>query len=385
MKIMDYLGFKARIMKAQRLIGSGVYGLPPGSPIEVFAVDEFEAPLEHWIKGAGNYVVPVDSDWGLWFDWTMNDKMNTAVLPSIKGMNPITGQRTNGFSLERYETKCPIHDEVFKEGMLCEKCGFKWPYQNYITHPNTLWWDGFRTDDGKVRQFFFTEELSKSIPELVIGKEDTVPAFGFAFFRPKVTRETKTSGGIICSGGGTICPPLYDVHTYYSNSTINCCSVSESDLQAAQGVTGVQGITEDPVQCAASASYETLGMKQKRSKMTIRSSGNIVPNLAQPHLAPSCQRTPCPTKKLDLYGSLFDVDQERSVKKRTSEVGVGAGAEILQGLQIDTLKVTDWEEKPSSVMRLYFVFVEQFEEIRAKGMKNLSGVPEGYLAGLPVG
>jgi len=361
MNIMEYLGFKARIMKARRLSGSGVHGLPPGTPIEVFAVDEFEVPLDHWVKGAGNYVVPVDSDWGLWFDWTMNDQMNTAVLPSIKGMNPITGQRTNGFSLERYETKCPVHDEVFKEGMLCEKCGFKWPYQNYITHPNILWWDGFRTDDGKVRQFFFTEELAKSIPELVIGKEDTVPAFGFAFFRSKIERETKTSGGIIC-------PPLYEsqpAHTYYSNSSVPCGASVSGEVSYGSTVFGEQNI------------FDTLA-ELKRSKMSVRSSSSIGLGI------------PCPTKKLELRELLnqdrsFEVDQERPVKKRTSEVGVGAGAEISQGLQIDALKVTDWEEKPSSVMRLYFVFVEQFEEIRAKGMKNLSGIPEGYLSGLPVG
>ena len=101
MDTMDYKGFKAQIMRTQRLIGKGVHGLPPGSAIDIYPVDEFEHPLSHWITGAGNYVVPVDSDWGLWFNFTQNDEMNTAVLPSVKGMNPITGRRTNGFMLER--------------------------------------------------------------------------------------------------------------------------------------------------------------------------------------------------------------------------------------------------------------------------------------------
>src|SRR5271157_3049676 len=138
MNAMQHKGFSAKIMKAERLTGSGVHGLPPGSAIDVLPVDAFEQPMAHWIKGAGNYVVPVDSDWGLWFDFTSNDQMNTAVLLSIKGMNPVTGQRTNGLGLERYEEKCPIHNAKFKDGLFCEKCNYKWPDQNYIAYPNTL-------------------------------------------------------------------------------------------------------------------------------------------------------------------------------------------------------------------------------------------------------
>ncbi len=103
MKQMSYKGFSARIMKARRLTGDHIHGLPPGHEIDVYPVDEFEHPLSHWITGSGNYVVPVDSDWGLWFDWAQNDQMNTAVLPTVKGMNPITGRRTSGFALESYE------------------------------------------------------------------------------------------------------------------------------------------------------------------------------------------------------------------------------------------------------------------------------------------
>ena len=97
---MEYKGFKASIMQAEKLTGDFAHGLPPGRHIDVHPVDAFEKPLDNWIPGPGNYVVPVEPNWGLWFDWRDNDTMNTAVLPSIKGMNPITGQRTNGLSLE---------------------------------------------------------------------------------------------------------------------------------------------------------------------------------------------------------------------------------------------------------------------------------------------
>jgi hypothetical protein len=36
-------------------------------------------------------------------------------------------------------------------------------------------------------------------------------------------------------------------------------------------------------------------------------------------------------------------------------------------------------------MRLFFIFHNQFEEIKARGMKDLIGTREGYLDGLAVG
>ena len=67
------------------------------------------------------------------------------------------------------------------------------------------------------------------------------------------------------------------------------------------------------------------------------------------------------------------------------EVGVGAGAKINQGLVKDSLSLTDWSEEPASIMRLYFVFEDQYKEIKSKGMRDLTGDKEGFLSGLPVG
>ena len=346
---MNYKGFQAKIMKAQRLTGLGAHLLPPGIPIEVESVDVFEQPLPNWIKGEGNYVVPVDSDEGLWFDWTMNDQMNTAVLLSIKGMNPVTGRRTNGFALERYEEKCPVHDIKFQHGHFCEKCNYKWPVQNYIASPNILWWDGFRSEDGKVRQFFFTEDLAKSIPELVIGKEDTIPAFGFAFYRPKIQRQTM------------IRP--------YQQSGISGQSVNYSNFEIKTSSCFGFGETSGTTQtCFLSSTCDSsVNMKFSNSSELLGASVNL--SSIPKHFS---------TKHRESIRGMSQVS-------KTAEVGVGAGAEINQNLEVDTLKVSDWENEPSSVMRLYFIFKEQFEELKLKGMRNLVGEKEGYLAGLPVG
>ena len=129
--VMTNNGFFARLMKAPKLSGSGTHALPPGQSIPVYPVDAFLDAPSNWVKGAGSYVCPVESEWGLWFDWTMNDQPNTAVIPSVKDMNPITGQKIEGLALERYTNKCPIHGKAFKgDDRLCEECGYNWPPQN---------------------------------------------------------------------------------------------------------------------------------------------------------------------------------------------------------------------------------------------------------------
>lgn len=188
MNTMEYKGFYARIMEAPRLEGDQVHGLPPGTPLPVYYADAFINYPENWMKGPGVFVVPVRPDKGLWFDWRRNSEINTAVLPTVKGCNPITGLQTSGFHLEKYENKCPKHGCDFLAERFCPKCNFKWSDRNYCSM-NPLWWDGFRSEDGTVRQFFFTEEMMRDIATHLIGEKNTVPAFGFAFYTPKERRQ----------------------------------------------------------------------------------------------------------------------------------------------------------------------------------------------------
>jgi hypothetical protein len=182
---MEYKGFKASIMEAERLKGDCVHGLLPGTALPIYYVEEFLRVPENWVK-KGGFVVPVKPEKGLWFDWRANSAVNTAVIPTVKGCNPITGLQTSGFHLERYENKCPKHGCDFLMERYCPECGYKWPPQSYISgNSNTLWWDGFRSEEGVVRQFFFTEDMMRDIATHLIGKENTVPAFGFAFYSPK--------------------------------------------------------------------------------------------------------------------------------------------------------------------------------------------------------
>lgn len=361
--------FQATLMRAERLPDRGhPHSLPPGSPISVIPVDRLPGVPKSWIGGPGSYVCPVDSECGLWFDWTMNDKLNTAVLASVKGMNPITGQKIESLALNQYQEKCPVHDVEFKgEDRFCPKCDYKWPPQNYVCSPNTLWWDGFRQPDGTVRQFFFTDEEKRDIASIVIGKKNTVPAFGFAFYEPKKRREEpKIESNPWYFYGGT-----YSMGTgpNYNNNY---------NYQIGMPKDSVNDNTFDD------GHVNTVFLNNAGSGGSSCNSGYgpVSADCAGPNekIGPVSARSADPGEKI----------LERKLKAFNAspvpkEVSVGGGAEIKQDLMADTLSVKDWKKKPSALMRLYFVFEDQFAEILKGGIVDLDGKDGGYLDGLPVG
>lgn len=379
---MEHKGKVAILRRAPKLREMGSpHTLPPGEPVPVFPVDALPGCPEDHLRGPGNFVCPVHPDWGLWFDWTLNDRLNTAVLPSVKGMNPVTGQKLEGLALERYVEKCPVHETPFLTGNLCEKCGYKWPPQSYICSPNTLWWDGFRQPDGTVRQFFFTAEEERDVASAVIGKKNTVPAFGFAFFEPKTRREeeVRTKGG-----GFYASPPTSPVFGWGGMKSFSPGGQQVNSIKKAmyrkklhssdvhyQGLVPQDNmIVNQPDECELqSLSCEVDSSIQSTyccNSPEVGSSGFE----AAPIVMAAPEEPP--------MRFLRSVDLDRSVS-------VGAGAEIRQELLPDTLKVSEWKDEAAGIIRLYFVFEPEFKRILKKGIRDLSGSSEGYLKGVKVG
>jgi len=91
-------------------------------------------------------------------------------------------------------------------------------------------------------------------------------------------------------------------------------------------------------------------------------------------------------KAKGLSASLGDIggrgEESKSLRK---EVGVGAGARIDQKLVPDPRGLSEYKDKPSAVIRLYFVFQGQFNDILRGGFKHPAGDAEGFLKGLPKG
>lgn len=380
MLTIEHQGFRAKIKRADRLSDDGrVHGLPLGRDIEVYPVDEFKHPLPSWMTGAGNYVVPVQPNWGLWFDWTSNDDYNTAIMPTVKGMNPITGQKTQGYGLEQYQENCPVHGTQFKEGRFCEECNYKWPPQNYVCRPNRLWWDGFRAGDGTVRQFFFTEDMLKSIPERVLGAKETVPAFGFCFYKSKTHRarpiptvNTFTSGW--GSPFGATNPNYGQLATYLTTKGFQEPDVEEGCCRPIFQA----GLSPTAKSFSWTSNEVTRGGMDAKLASTTSSLEHLLTALQRASLSAQC--TP-----ISDCVEPQEVKCSGALRAANVEVGVGAGAKINQGLVKDPWSLTDWSEEPTSIMRLYFVFEDQYKEVRSRGMRDLTGDKEGFLSGLPVG
>lgn len=179
-------------------------GLPPYALQRTYKVDEYNCP-DNWMHGSGkvsSYFVAVQPEHGMWLDFTQNQSHthHVAVLVSVQGVNPITGQKQMGFKLEQYREKCPIHGCDFGGDRFCPQCKYKWPPQNYLatTGGGALWIDGFRNAQGEVRQYVFTEETAKGVAAQIIGSE-RVFAIGVAFYlskQPKPQPTYRSRGGL---------------------------------------------------------------------------------------------------------------------------------------------------------------------------------------------
>jgi hypothetical protein len=76
--------------------------------------------------------------------------------------------------------------------------------------------------------------------------------------------------------------------------------------------------------------------------------------------------------------------QSAPVEKK--EVAIGAGAKVKQGLITDPYELDSWKDEPDSIMRIYFVFQNEFDHWKSFGMKDLDGLhSDGMLKGLPIG
>jgi hypothetical protein len=339
-QMLEHAGYKVKIMETERLRGDITFGLPPGRPMDVYPLEYFPGVPEEWCKEVGSYVIPINSEKAMWFDFTMNQHETTGVITGIKCLNPITGLKIENLKLEQYRDQCPTHKIPFGHDRYCEKCKYNWPGQNYLSYPNTLWIDGFRQPDGTVRQFFFTDEEMRDVASAVIGKQNTTISFGFAFFRNKrvVTREPQLTRGAAPYFG---IPDFdYTPHwfqptiTYYGNQTTN---ISLDD--------GIKKSISEPVNqvfcCSATSEV----------------------------------------------GASFAAPVTRSFRNTTNkEVAVGAGAKINQKLLIDTLPLSEWIKEPQALIRLYFVFNEQLNTIiRNGGIKIPEKKENGYLQEIKIG
>ena len=213
-----------------------------------------------------------------------------------------------------------------------------------------MWWDGFRQADGTVRQFFLTADEKRDVASLVIGKENTVPAFGFAFFEPIKQRAPYGVTGM----QGAIGPVGHPVKNYLSGGS---GVFGISGPKGVRGFSGSRGISGQSVG-SAGAYYAAPAIRHNydaggddHPKVTC-SLNDAIPDMALSSMV-SQDAEEKTSAMMDLSESLACV----------KEVSVGAGAEITQELRQDSLEVSEWKPKAAAVIRLYFVFKDEFKAI----------------------
>lgn len=216
--------------------------LPPYAQRAAFRVSNCPDAPEDWMRdqpGLLSYMVAVEADRGLWLDFTRcaHHTHDVAVLISVQGVNPITGKKADNMRLEQYKHNCPVHNIPLVGDRRCEKCGHKWPHQNYISTTGNmpLWLDGFFSEDGKTRQWVFTEDQCRSVAKAVIGDE-RVPAIGVAFFlskqpKPRPVRHSIQESHSLSFGG---------------NAPSRGLSMSSHNYEVAAGAEIHQEIAKDP-------------------------------------------------------------------------------------------------------------------------------------------
>lgn len=408
---MEINGLKADIHMPTAPQGEGfVHQLPPACQQHPLLVDEYPACPSNWMNGsdiASSYFMPLVPGKHMWLDFNANafHQHDVAVVLSVQGINPITGQQTKQLRLEQYRTNCPVHDVPFKQDRFCETCNYKWPAQNYMTTTSTptglFWIDGFRAQDGQVRGFLVTEEAVRGVASQLIG-EERVFAIGVAFYLSKTAKPVqqyvspqadynlssfgspkKKSGpggsGIlgkkyvydpptswnecIGSGGGDVWMAS-STNTFggsgggetKSAGSLSCESLNNAGCYGSNNAAGVGG--------ASAGGGSNSAMSMPRSRGMLRSASF---NAAAPDSVAA-----------DSFSFTEDVQQVEPTK-----LEIAAGAVIQQELcYMDHNELSYWNDKPVGMLYLNYCTKADFEKIKKAGKRQMSG---SFLAGLAVG
>lgn len=108
-----------------------------------------------------------------------------AVVPSIRGINPLTGIRAG---IEPWTSGrgdfCPAdpsHGRLGHNGK-CSACGHTWAAANYLVAAPGADLPGWRTGEGEFRKFVATTDMLKDVATAV-DSSSVVPALGFAYYK----------------------------------------------------------------------------------------------------------------------------------------------------------------------------------------------------------
>lgn len=367
-----------------------MHSLPPYRKRKFYSVDEFPGCPSNWVASHGksrSYFVPVLEGEGMWLDFNKNwhNDYHVAVVVSVQGVNAITGLMTSDEHLEQYIEKCPKHDIAFGPDRFCEKCGYHWPKQNYLTTTATphshFWLDGFRAADGAVRQYLLTAEKMRGVASNVIG-EERVFAIGLSFFLSKNQKPKPAVNTILRSvpsyGGGFVGSDWEDCwSTKFKNPGIFYTTCSSKGLL--DGTISTQKLSSNsPIDTSVEICSNTTEHQLFDSNTT--NSSGIAPEANCPVAMACCSSLPGGAMTGSASGSIL---ARGMVKAKNLEVG--AGARIRQQIYDDPESLDFWRNESSAIICINYVLETDALQIFERGRLDLSGSQDGFLQGILVG
>lgn len=333
--IMNVNGLKAILNLPDAPKGEDiVHGLPHYNPQTFYRVDDYPACPTSWMNGsskAGSFFFPLYLNRHLWLDFTQNSSnpKYVAIVISVQGINPVTGQPSKILRLEQYKDNCPIHNIPFKGERLCESCNYRWPPKNYLSSSvdTPLWIDGWRLEPGKIRGFLITEEMIKGVAAQLIGDE-RVWAIGVAFYLSRNPRPV---------------PPFFPRPSGIST---------------------------------------TMGME---GPLFSDATKPVLPPFPSPYVDSSSQ---IPSTMGASESILERYPRKKSINpiQESSKIEIAAGAKIAQDLdKSDTLALTDYDDEPVAMMFINYCSIADFNTIIAGGKSPAAMNTEGFLQNLQTG
>jgi hypothetical protein len=309
--------------------------------------------------------------------------------------------------LEQYIDTCPKHDVKFGPNRYCEKCGYKWPKQNYIcttaTPNGNLWLDGFRTAEGVVRQYILTNEKIRGVAANIL-KEERVFAVGISFFlsvnpKPVIQQTSFLRGGNTLGGlyGSSSC----------SSSTKCSKSSSSSKIRYKGGGSSVSTNVYSPD--LVSGHYNRNAFITHDSMEDNVTLSNISDMADTTYTATTPASAGAASSDDDYYGSkgvqvvnstggatrisrrgaVPDYITEKQLASVQSvnvkKLEVGAGANIKQQVWDDPEPLEFWRKEPEAVICINYCQEAEAEKIIKAGRISLEGHKESFLKDIPVG
>lgn len=363
--------------------------LPPYNWRASFLVDEYPSCPENWMRSSGrmsSYFVPVKEGNGIWLDFNKNSNHNyhVAIVVSIQGVNAITGLPCNDPQLEQYIDECPVHKTAFGHNRLCEKCGFKWPKQNYISTTSTsldrLWIDGFRAANGIVQQYILTEKTMRGVASNVIGS-NRVYAIGISFFlskNPKPINSAIYKSSSVSSFQdkfnraceninvtyGTDSTDLADVLNQLSNTpndpNITITTNHSFDISSLCDCVRNSSLNNDTDDCLTLSAYSASIDPNAYYQSYIENNSNV---------------------NNTFRNKKSNISPIQNIKK----MEIGAGASIDQEICDDTEPLDFWRNEPESLLCINYCCEEQCKSILNNGKVSKQGDPKGFLKDIPHG